>query len=189
MNTKITTGVVLFALLSIFSTHLVFAETKTAGISAIAFVPVKEIKVDNRAKALKAFLAQNNSPLANSAETFVKSADENDIDWKLVAAIAGLESGFGKHIPYNSYNAWGWGVYGDNVHYFTSWDDGVETISQGIRERYMNERGAKNVHEIGATYAASPTWAVRVEMFMNKIDAFYADFGNTNSSASLSLSL
>lgn len=189
MKTKITTFVVLFALQFLFSQQLVHAQVKLAGMSAATFTPVEKVKTDTRAKALQAYLVATNSPLADSAETFVKSADKYDIDWKLVAAISGLESGYGQHIPYNSYNAWGWGVYGTNVHYFASWDDGIETISQSIRERYMDQRGATNVYEIGATYAASPTWAVRVEGIMNRIDAFYEDFENSNDSTTLSLSL
>lgn len=188
MPKKIALGTILFALLAILSISPIHAQTKTAGMSAIAFTPTKVVKVDNRAKALRAYLEKNNSSLADSAETFVEQADKYNIDWKLVAAISGLESGFGKHIPYNSYNAWGWGVYGTNVHYFTSWDDGIETISKGLRKRYMDKWGATDVYAIGKFYASSPTWAVRVEMFMNKIDAFYNDFG-TNSPSTLSLTI
>lgn len=189
MNTKRTIIVVLFALLFILSPKSVFAQSKTAGMSAMAINPITVVKVDNRAKALKAYLDQTNSPLADHAQTFVDQADKYDIDWKLVAAIAGLESGYGEHIPYQSYNAWGWGVYGTNVINFTSWDDGIETLSKGIRERYMDQRGAKNVYEIGRTYASSPTWAVRVESIMNRIDTFYTDFETTQSTSSLSLSI
>ena len=49
----------------------------------------------------------------------------------------------------------------------------------------MNQRGATNVYEIGRTYAASPTWAVRVEYFMNRI----SDFSILNPKDSLSISL
>lgn len=188
MKARITTGVVLFALLILFSIQPASAQVKHAGMSARAFTPIPEQKVDNRAKALKAFLEKQNSPLAEHADTFIENADKYNLDWKLVAAIAGLESGYGHHIPYNSYNAWGWGVYGDNVIRFSSWDDGIETLSKGLRERYMNERGAKTIAEIGRTYAASPTWAVRVESIMNKIDTFYINF-ETNSPSTLSLTI
>lgn len=189
MTAKITTGVVLFALLTLFLAQPAHAQVKLAGMSASTFIPSKEeVTVDNRAKALRAYLESNSSPLANSAETFVESADKYNLDWRFVAAIAGLESGFGKHIPYNSYNAWGWGVYGNNVLRFTSWDEGIETISKGLRERYMDKWGATNVYAIGKYYAASPTWAVRVESFMNKIEAFHQEY-NAQTSATLSLSI
>ena len=32
----------------------------------------------------------------------------NGLDYRLVPAISGVESTFGKHIPDNSYNAYGW---------------------------------------------------------------------------------
>jgi len=186
---KLIISVVLFALLTTLSATPVNAQAKIAGMSAMSVTPVKVVKVDTRAKALRAYLLDNNSPFADSAETFVKSADTYNIDWKLVAAIAGLESGFGKHIPYQSNNAWGWGVYGDNVIRFASWDEGIETISKGIRVRYMDERGAANVYEIGSTYASSPTWGVRVEMFMNKIDAYHKKFETQDTATALSLTI
>lgn len=139
---------------------------------------------DNRVKILKEYFEQYDSPLADSATTFIQAADANQLDWKLVAAISGVESTFGHHIPYNSYNAWGWGVYGDNVLRFTSFDHAVETISKGLRENYYN-KGAETVYDVGRIYAASPTWAQRVAFFMEKID----QFSQNNLSQSLSLTI
>lgn len=189
MKTNLTAFVVSFVLFMLLSTIPAYGKEKSAGMSAMANIAqVAQQKPDNRIKILRLYLEKHDSPLANSSETFVHAADKYNLDWKLVAAISGLESGFGKQIPYNSYNAWGWGVYGNNVIYFASWDEGIETISKGIRERYMNQRGATNVYEIGSTYAASPTWASRVVMFMSQIEAFYTNY-QTNSSATLSLTI
>lgn len=127
---------------------------------------------NDRVDKLRAYLEANNSPMSDQAKVFVEQAEKYNLDWRLVAAISGLESGFGNHIPAGSYNAWGWGVYGGKVTYFSSWEDGIKTISQGLRERYMNQRGAQNVYQIGATYAASPTWAQRVLMYMDRIENF-----------------
>src|SRR3989344_3562420 len=124
----------------------------------------------SRVKTLKAYLEAKDSPMAGNAEDFVKEAYKYDLDWRFVAAIAGLESSFGKAIPYNSYNAWGWGVYGDNVIRFSSWEEGIATISQGLRERYIKNWGAENIYQIGAMYAASPTWASRIVYLMGKIE-------------------
>jgi hypothetical protein len=140
---------------------------------------------DNRAKILRQYLAEKNSPLVDNADDFVYYADKYNLDWRLVAAISGLESGFGQAIPSNSYNGWGFGVYGSNVRYFNSWSDGIETVSQSLRKDYMDKWGASNVYQIGSIYAASPTWAVRVDGFMNSIQ----DFALRNPDNSLSLSL
>lgn len=150
------------------------AEAKVAATSAALTTPLElRLKADdNRAKILRAYLQSRNSPLADHADTFVEQADKNGLDWKFVAAISGLESSFGLHIPQNSYNGWGFGVYGDNVRRFESWDDGITVVSASLREDYMDKWGATTVPEIGRIYAASPTWAQRVQYFMNDIEKF-----------------
>jgi len=140
---------------------------------------------DNRVKILREFLESYNSPLAPFARAFVETADIYNLDWRLVAAISGVESTFGQQIPANSYNGWGWGIYGNNVIYFSSWEDGIQTISKGLREKYMDRTGTDNIYAIGSSYAASPTWAVRVESFMNSI----SNFSILNPQDSLSISL
>lgn len=159
-------------------------ENEAVPSAKLANVSVVENK-DNRANILKKFLQSYNSPLAGNAETFVKQADANNLDWRLVASISGVESTFGKQIPNNSYNAWGWGIYGNNVIYFSSFDEGIATISKGLRENYIDKWGAQDLYQIGRLYAASPTWAQRVEFFMNKIE----EFAINNSTESLPISL
>lgn len=148
-----------------------YSDHKQAGASAHLVKDVQP-EEDNRARILKAYLEQYDSPLASSAQTFVHAADKYGLDWRFVAAISGIESTFGHHIPYGSYNAWGWGVYGNKVTYFTSFDNGIQIISQSLRERYMDQWGATDVYGIGRIYAASPTWAQKVNYFMESIDAF-----------------
>lgn len=149
-----------------------FAAENLAGSSAALLKPVNEKKPDPRVKILGEFLEKYDSPLASFANVFVETADKYNIDWKLVAAISGVESTFGQQIPYNSYNGWGWGIYGDNIIRFTSWNNGIEVVSQGLRENYINKWGAKDVYEIGRLYAASKTWASRVTYFMDSINKF-----------------
>lgn len=146
---------------------------------------VKAKGFDSRAKILEDYLGQFNSPLVSEASAFVRYADRYELDWKLVAAISGVESTFGKQIPYESYNGWGWGIYGTNMIYFNSWEDGIKTVSEGLRTNYLNKWGATNVYEIGRIYAASPTWAQRVDYFMDSI----SDFALRNPQSALPLSL
>ncbi len=143
------------------------------------------VKADQRAKVLHAYLLQFDSPLVEYAPYFVKYADDYNLDWKLLVAISGVESTFGKEIPYGSYNGWGWGIYGDNRIYFKSWEDGIKTVSAGLRTDYIDKWGATDVWEIGRLYAASPTWAYKVNYFMGKI----ADFELRNPQSKLSLSI
>ncbi len=180
---KIILSVLLFAVLAMSISKNIYAQEKQAGSSAMPSQRT-EIKEDRRAKILKAYLLSKNSPLATSSETFVKNADKYNLDWKLLVAISAVESTYGQQIPNNSYNAWGWGIYGDHMILFTSWNEGIETISKGLREKYMDTWGAKDVYQIGRLYAASPTWATRVDRFMQKIDEFA-----TKDPSSLSISL
>ena len=150
----------------------VSADEKTAATSAnISTVRTVE-KEDPRIQKLEKYLESKNSPLAPYAGVFVTEADKHNLDWKFVAAVSGVESGYGKRIPAQSYNGWGWGVYGDNVHRFASWEDGIQTISHDIRVKYMNKRGATDIYSIGRIYAASPTWAQKVTYMMNQIENF-----------------
>jgi hypothetical protein len=163
-----------------------YAQEKASASSASIQIPAQSNRVyDSRAKILKEFLKEQDSPLASNAEDFVSYADKFNLDWKLVAAISGVESTFGKAIPPTSYNGWGWGVYGDNVIRFTSWENGIATVSQGIRERYMNAWGGKDIYQIGAMYASSPAWAGHVQLYLDKIN----DFALSDAQDSLSLSL
>ncbi|MEK7576986.1 MAG: hypothetical protein AAB492_00015 [Patescibacteria group bacterium] len=131
------------------------------------------VKADTRIEQLKAYFNSHNSPLSDEAAFFVSEADRLNLDWKLVAAIAGTESTFGKRIPANSYNAWGWAIYTgmqDGKH-FSSWKDGITTVSEGLKYKYI-DKGAITIEQIGRIYAASPRWATNVHFFLNAIDGF-----------------
>jgi len=119
----------IFFLFTIFLSTLItltspkIAKAETAGSSAVLIITNQTKIDDNRIQTLRAFLENRNSPLAPYANVFVNEADKNNLDWKLVAAISGLESSFGLHIPAYSNNGWGFGIYGDNVLKFSSWED------------------------------------------------------------------
>lgn len=142
-----------------------------AGMSASPVIA--KAQTDGRVTKLKAYLEMQNSPLANSAEHFVAEADRLGLDWKLVAAIAGVESTFGKYVPRNSYNGWGWGIFtgaSDGIH-FASWNNGITTVSEGLKYHYI-DKGATTIEQIGRKYAASPTWSAKVRFFLSKIETF-----------------
>lgn len=140
-----------------------------------SFEPLQEMvieakKADPRVVILKNYLAKFNSPLEDSATDFVEAADKYQVDWKLVAAIAGVESTFGKFTP-GGYNCWGWGVYGDQALGFKSYKDGIYTVTEGLRKNYI-DKGLTKPLAINRVYAASPTWGVKVNYFINDIEKF-----------------
>lgn len=181
------------ALFTIFVLFIFFTKSTSAN-SNRDFVPVDSARLtfeadpylnDRRVAILYTFLSGYNSSLKEYSFDVVKAADKYDLDWRLLPAISGVESTFGRQIPENSYNAWGWGIYGNNIIRFASYPDAIETISKGLRENYIDRWGAKNTYQIGRFYAASPTWAQRVVYFMEKIDSSY----DINNAADLPITL
>lgn len=146
------------------------AEDIASGSSATLHTMLAQRQADNRVEMLRRYLEQYNSPLAAHAETFVAQADLYHLDWRFVAAIAGRESTFAKEEP--CINAWGYGIYGDQMRCFTSYDEAIRIISKDLREKYMNQWGAQTIWQIGHMYAASPTWASGVIYFMNDMQQF-----------------
>lgn len=134
--------------------------------------------VDPRTKILAAYFNKYNSPLEPEAPHFIEAADTYGVDWKLVPSIAGVESTFGKRIP-GGYNAWGWGVYGDQALGFGSWRDGIFTVTGGLKQNYI-DKGLTEPLAMNRVYAASPTWGVRVNYFMNDLDQFAKEYEEDN---------
>ena len=131
---------------------------------------VETRELDKRAKILSKYLASHNSPMQYHAQDFIDAADKYALDWKMLPAIAGVESTFGKFIP-GGYNAYGWGVYGTNRIYFASWTEGIFSVAKGLRENYLN-RGLTNPYSINRFYAASPHWGRNVTFFMNDLEKY-----------------
>ena len=170
---------ILFALgIFLISFQPVSANEPVAGSSAMLKNEVFEIeKADPRVKKLENYLNELNSPLASYAPTFIKAADKNELDWKLVPAITGVESTFGKNIPASSFNAYGWA---NGAYAFESWDQSINHVSRVLKEKYV-DRGLDTPNKMGPVYAPpSSTWAGKVNFFMNQIE--YSDqnkrFGN-----------
>lgn len=131
---------------------------------------IESKEIDPRADILKSYLAKYNSPLQNNSQDFIDAADEYGVDWKLVPAIAGVESTFGQFTP-GGFNGWGWGVYGDNRIYFQSWRHAIFTITKGLKEGYI-DRGLITPAAMNKKYASSPTWGTKVSYFINDIEKF-----------------
>ncbi|MBI4999188.1 glucosaminidase domain-containing protein [Candidatus Gottesmanbacteria bacterium] len=149
----------------LLSTRCILANPAAASSASM----VVENRLDIRVEKLRKFLKFYNSLLLPYSQLFVNEADEYGLDWRLVPAITGVESTFGKQIPFNSYNAYGW-VNG--AYYFKSWEDSIEIVSKTLKENYI-DRGADTVEKIAPIYAPpSKTWAWKVAYFMEKLENF-----------------
>jgi hypothetical protein len=123
--------------------------------------------------SIDAYLAGKGSPMAGQGANFVSSGVRWKVDPRLLVAIAGAESAFGS-ITCAPYNGWGWGCP-DGPYNFTSWADGIETVTRGLRVGYLAE-GRTSVVLIQQKYAPSgaandPTglnnhWVTNVSRFL-----------------------
>jgi len=146
---------------------------------------------DTRAARLDKILEAYNCPLAGHGKTFVKEADKNGIPHWLVASIAFQESSCGKVTPQvkitgqedvtnpedlkfeESYNAWGWGVWGKNVKKFDGWEEGIKSVSKYLGDSFYS-KGVTNTCEIMKTYTphSDGSWCQGVNYFGEMIQNY-----------------
>ena len=117
----------------------------TSSVTSVAEVlPV----VSEKAKAVEAFiLSQNGSPMfASEAQTSIDKANECGVDYKLMIAIAGYESGYGRK-PMKKYNPYGW----KNGKTYSTFKDAISEITCQFGDKYI-KKGLDTVKEISNIY-------------------------------------
>lgn len=166
MQKFIKISVIVFAMLIKLTTN-VSAASGVVSASANLRSNEKTSSFDYREAVLRQYLKGHNSPLAEHAGVFIELADKYEIDWRLVPAISGVESTFGKRIPYKSFNAYGWA---NGKYVFENWEESIEVVTKTLREKYY-DKGADNIYSIARRYAPpSSTWGRNVKFFIEKID-------------------
>lgn len=126
---------------------------------------------DGRSSNLKRFFRKYNSPLYEHAEFIVRTSDKYQFDYRLLPAIAMQESGLCRVIPHDSYNCWGWGIYGSTVTRFTSYEEAIDTVARGLKKNYI-DKGLITATAIMAKYTPSSngSWAHGVNTFLKVIE-------------------
>lgn len=123
-------------------------------------------ELDERYLVLVFFLREKGSPLIDHAGEFIKAADKYEIDWRLMPAIAGLESSFGKRLIQGYFNPFGWA---GGYYRFEGWDEAIYHVGRFLREKYY-DYGWDTPEKIGPVYAPpNPRWGSLVTSVMNKI--------------------
>lgn len=132
---------------------------------------------DSRAQRINEVFKAYNCPLEGMGESFVFEADRNNIPWWLVASVSFQESSCGKNTPKvggaESYNAWGWAVYGDITWSFDNWARGIETVSRYFGNRFYSQ-GVTDLCEIMKTYTppSDGSWCKGVQHFADIIQSY-----------------
>lgn len=126
---------------------------------------------DARAEILRQYLAKYSSPLEPLADLIVSVADQNDFDYRWLVAIAMQESTLCRFIPENSYNCWGWGIYGDKVTRFDSYEDAIKSIAPQFKQIFLTDSHTKDPHKVMKTYTppSNGSWAEGINQFFSEL--------------------
>lgn len=89
---------------------------------------------DKRPFAVSKFLRK--TALEQYSSYIVEVSDKYGIDYRFIPAIAMKESGAGRVIVNNSYNAWG---FENGRTKFGSWEEAIDTVGKTIKKRYVDK--------------------------------------------------
>ncbi len=147
-----------------------FEESYTSfnALSGLDSGPVSQIVAgDARAVLVDNFFRRYSSPMTGVGQDIVTAADKYQIPFGLLPAIAQCEGNVGKVMPENSFNPYGFGIYGDKVTRFDSWQSGIEAVSKTLRHDYF-DIGLDSPDKIMTKYTPSSngSWAFCVSKFM-----------------------
>jgi hypothetical protein len=104
------------------------------------------------------------TPMSGLGRSLEVASRRVNVNPALLAGIAGVESSFGEANS-GSYNPFGWGPGID----FASWPHAFSSVANGIRSRYINLWGARNLWDLGRNYCPGcSTWPGKVASFMGR---------------------
>ena len=123
---------------------------------------------DARIEIVRQFLEKYKSPLVSFAKNIVEDADKYGLDYRLLPAIAMQESNLCQKIILNSYNCWGFGIYGKKVTRFENYPQAIEAVTATLAKNYI-AGGLVTPQEIMKKYTPSNdgAWAFSVSFFMD----------------------
>jgi hypothetical protein len=119
-------------------------------------------KPDARTERLKRFFATLHCPISYLAADFVRAADENALDWRLLPSISVIESGGGK--AYKNNNIFGWA---NGEYLFSTLKAGIHEVAYklGRSPLYRNRDVEGKLH----LYNPNEEYATNVITVMNRI--------------------
>jgi hypothetical protein len=143
----------------------------------------------NLASIIDSFLNARSSPIAGNGSVFFSSGVTYNVDPRLIVAISGAETTFGTNwglCSPASFNAWSWfyntsGANPCTNSTFSSYADGIQTVTSGIRRRYLN-RNVNTIPNIGALYCGSGcgSWIPTVTSVYTTLGGDTSDLTFTN---------
>lgn len=172
--------IVLLIFYLLYTIHAKPSHTASSGLSpSLSFKALPKDRInsetqitqeDARIAVLREFFKKHRSPLREYAQNIVEVADKYSMDYRLIPAIAMQESNACRKIPKNSFNCWGFGIYGGNVRRFSDYGEGIEIVTKTLAREYR-DKGYRDPVQIMAKYTPSSngSWAKSVIYFMDSL--------------------
>ncbi|MBI2587592.1 hypothetical protein HYW29_02185 [Candidatus Amesbacteria bacterium] len=158
-----------------------FSPPQVLGSSATFALPATTATVeslfssrDARQLIIKNYLHRYSSPLEPFAQYLVDTADKYHLDYRLLPAIAQQESNLCKKIPADSYNCWGFGIYGTKVTRFDSYTQAIDTVAKTLKKKYIDQ-GLDTPEKIMVKYTPPSIdkggpWAKAIHQFLADLE-------------------
>src|SRR4030066_1222892 len=152
--------------------------SNTTGVQIFASLPSsypeiagEVLAADARGEIIKDYLNNYESPLEPYAYLIVNTADKYELDFRLITAIAQQESNLCKNYPEGTFNCWGWGIHSQGTLGFSSFEEGIEIVSKGLKENYIKE-GYATPEIIMTKYTplSNGSWAKGVTQFLSDME-------------------
>lgn len=156
--------------------HIVFAQQNTEAVSTLSLnkaILEKEKTIAYQAQAIDDYFSARKMPLKGTGMKMAQEADKNNLDWRLLPAIAVRESTGGKHacksVP-NSFFGWGSCKIG-----FNSKDHAIEVIAKNISgnnpktEHYYSGKTTEQILKKYNPPSVIPNYAAEVMAIMDAI--------------------
>ena len=125
---------------------------------------------EDHAKKIDAYFAKRNMPLEGFGVKMVKAAEDNNLDWRLLPAIAIKESTGGKFACHN--NPFGWGSCKIK---FKDFDTAIETVARNVGGNnpntdhyYKDKTTREKLHHYNNSVV--PTYTAEIFEFMELIE-------------------
>ena len=115
---------------------------------------------DSRVAKLVSFFRAYDCPQPYHVTTYLRAADTNDLDYRLLPVISVLESSCGKYQRNN--NHWGWGTSS-----FPSVGAGIDFITKQLTEGYFKNHNAQQKLSI---YNPRPIYAKLGGKLLKELD-------------------
>jgi hypothetical protein len=136
-------------------------------------VDQKAKDLEAKAEAIDAYFKEHDMPLLGTGMKMVEEAEKNDLDWRLLPAIAVRESTGGKFDCIKvAFNSFGWGSCKIG---FDSNEDAIETVARNLggnnpkTERHYADKDIKGILQAYNPPSIVPKYAEQVISIMNAI--------------------